>query len=1193
MKKTELKSFDITTYDVEIEYSKKIAPIQKKIEKLDNAHENKSLKAHKDFLNKEKESKGSIKTLDEKLVLKEQRIEKANENKLIKLRRKETALQNEFNEYKSDATANTNLEIDRINEDTNSLKELELDDVNAIKSKYSQNVTSYVERLEIYNNNFTNNKNTFQDHYAKYNRLLDENLLRIAEVKKADEEIINKLLSEYIESKDEENKLQKETSKEFEHSLNSKLIHLRRENNVNRNEIKALVSDLKVSFEVHYKNYISKLEDDVRRLSTSYELRKLLIQKDLEINNQKLQNQIDALEQKKNKKTIKSINMKKDLFNVRAEAVKEYEETLLKQKVSIIEKEIEYYKNTFKAEISNLDKLSKHMMNDQDMIKNTSEYFKKLNIDLSGELNKSEQSNNDYLVKHEKLKAEFLQNYIKQFNDIKKRLIESNKKQIERLKTINNELDDIDKFLDTVEPLKEIELNHLRESIEVSEIHERYNIKYAKQDHEIKILQNLSRKDTSIQEIATKDLISDNNKNITVVKSKEVMEKLIAKAKLKYDKAHEINKLRKNSIKLERSILKSSYETELLKTDHLKELSIHENEKDNILRIKDLETQMSNNKQESNYKAEVINKQLEEDLLNYQEKIRAIEFEKDSFRTSVEQIVKEEEHKTDKEIVLLNTEMDNKLTLIEEALNREIKEPSLNIARGEVIIKERISKFDTNDEFYTEFIDSTKELMHSDNLTPDQIKQLVTKNKSVYDKSYKYIDNTYEVLIDAIKFMNDLENRSLLNQVSSTADQMKTKKLQKQIQKLTQDTQKQLDAIKTSKKDHKSKIKSNIQTSITAIGKQKNITEDTLKEQINNMYTNTFTVLSNLQANIKSEVDKLYLPLTKNDQDLLDNAHKNSKKAKAQVEKLREEKINPINIRLTEYITEKEAEKHKRLSEYEAQIKEIKDQVNNIKNNALEDVKSVTKLQTDILSELEKQLEAIKQQKAPLIEERIKEISQSKLELETDYYDRLKALDAKDDESQKIFEYEERIYNIALENAESRYNDTVQKADIAHQKKLVENKENVEIIKKQTERNEERIHKELVDSTNEFEKNIFTVRPKYEESIGDAQKAIDEEQEIKIARRTELIELNRKTTDSIEQALFSSFKEAYDKLQDNLDYYIEKYKIIEEEYFNQNKEATEVIISLQNDCKTKLFNDYLSKHNKTKEDSNKINETLT
>ena len=56
MNKVDLKAFDIETYDIEIEFSKKIAPIHKKIEKIEKNHEMKSLKVHKDFLSKEKKS---------------------------------------------------------------------------------------------------------------------------------------------------------------------------------------------------------------------------------------------------------------------------------------------------------------------------------------------------------------------------------------------------------------------------------------------------------------------------------------------------------------------------------------------------------------------------------------------------------------------------------------------------------------------------------------------------------------------------------------------------------------------------------------------------------------------------------------------------------------------------------------------------------------------------------------------------------------------------------------------------------------------------------------------------------------------------------------------------------------------------------------------------------------------------------
>ena len=37
-------------------------------------------------------------------------------------------------------------------------------------------------------------------------------------------------------------------------------------------------------------------------------------------------------------------------------------------------------------------------------------------------------------------------------------------------------------------------------------------------------------------------------------------------------------------------------------------------------------------------------------------------------------------------------------------IEREIKDPTLNIARGEVIIKERVNRFEVNDQIFFDFI---------------------------------------------------------------------------------------------------------------------------------------------------------------------------------------------------------------------------------------------------------------------------------------------------------------------------------------------------------------------------------------------------------------------------------------------------------------------------------------------------------
>ena len=1187
MKKNELKSFDITTYDVEIEYSKKIAPVQKKIDRIDQNHEKKSLQAHKDFLAKEKKSKALIKGFEDKLQDKKDRISNEKNNKIVKINKKIETLHSEYKEYKDQTTSSIQLEVDRIEEETKNLKVQEQKDIRRIKERYSQNITSYVERLNTYNENFESNKKTFTDQYTEYGLLLEDSLLRISETKKEDERIINELLSSYIAQKESDNQLQSNHKNEQEREINSQLIHIRRESNIKKNEIKALINELKASFEIRYKSAISKLDDEIKRLNTAFEVRKLLINKDLEINNHKLQKQIDELKDTKNKKMIKSINMKKDLFNIRAETVMKYEQTLLNQKIKIIEEEIDFYKRTLSSETSNIEKLTHFLQNDQDQIKHTAEFFKDGNSKLIEELYQSELANNEYVVKHEKLKTEFLQNYITLFYQIKERLIHANQQQIKQLKTINSELDDIDKFLDTVEPLKEIELNHLRESIEVGEIQERYQIKFAKQLHETKLLQNQLRKELALQDIQTKELILEHEKQIKMLHAKERMDHILADSRLKHDKAEEIHKLRRNSTKLERNILKSSYESELEKADLQKDFVSLSTEKDNTLQIKEIELQIERLQKETDYKSEVINKQLEEDLMTLHEQIRTFERERDMYVVTLTQIVGEKEQDTDQRIITLNKQMDQKLLHIEQALEREVKEPSLNIARGDVIIKERMSKLDTNNIFFQEFIDSTTQLMQSENLTPDQIKQLITKNKSIFDRSYKYIDNTYQVLTDAVSFMNEIENTSTQNKIDDT-DPIKSKRIEKQLQKRSIEMEKQYTQIESSKRDHKNKIKSSIQSEMNQISKQKNVTDDSLKEQINILYESTFTLLKDLQNNIRQEVLNLYRPLTSKDQERLDKAIENAEKSKQRIEIEREEKILPITKELRDYMTEKEQEKQKIIIEYNKKIDEQKETIQTIKTKALQDVNDVTKIQKAEKEQLSVQLEKIKNQKTPIIESEIKEISNLKLHLEEEYYARLQLLDKKDEESQRIFEYEDRIYNIALENAESRYQDQLEKIERAFQTDIQKLKDEIIFINEQAKRNIDHIAKELQTSTNEHEKNIFTVRPRFEESIGDAQKAIDDEKIVKLERRKELIDQNRKMTDQIEQIMFASFKEAYDKLKDNLDYYVEKYKIIEEDYFSKNKTSSATIESLQTELKERLFNDLLEQHIKKSQDMNNM-----
>ncbi len=1193
MKRNDLKTFDIATYDIEIDFNKKIAPLQKKIDKLNETHETKSLKAHKDFLAKEKDSKKDIVGLEEKTAAREQRIEGAVENKIAVFNRKEQTIRKEHNDYITASNEAYHKEQQKILEQVNTIKENEKLDIDEVVSKYRTNVESYIEKLDTYNNNFENNRSLLLADYKQYEVVLNNHLQGIEDFKTNQENLLKEKLNHFIETKTNQNALSKQQKDDLERLLNKEEIEFRHDTNLNVTQIQQFINEMKEQFDQHYKAIIKQLKTEKTALQNAFFARQTLIKKDLELNISKIEEQISSLGEAKSKKLLKSIEMKRHLFELRASTTSEYEETMYADKLSLLNHEILHFEAVLKNEIYNLNKLQVFLVNDQIQLKDTVLYFKGVNVKLKSDLNKSEFNNNDYLIKHENLKNEFLNNYSKLFTDLKKRLVIANQSQLTQLSQINSELDDINKFLDTAEPLKEIELNKLRQSIEVNEIKERYNIKYAKQDHESRILENEMRTQKQLKELEVKVQIGLNNTEISLIKTKEVMDKTIEKAKLKFNKAKEIYKLRQNSTKLERNILKSSYDTEIDKLDLMKDLTALEIEKNNALLRKELENHIADLNVEHNYKIEVIIKQSEEDLLKYQEQTSKIMNDRDSFTASVNHLIAEEESRVDKVIGDINIQIDQKLQLVEEALKREIKEPSLNIARSEVIIKERMAKFTTNDAIYTEFVTSTKEMLYSDNLTPEQIKQVLVKNKSIHDKSSKYIENAYDILKEAIQFMNELEQRRLQHKESSTTDQNKLKKLKKQMQKQELEYKRQLQAIDVAKKEHDQKINAAVKNNIQTILKLKNLTPESLTQQVDTIFEYAFKQLSSIQGNIIKEVQLLYEPLTKTDQEILDNASKNAVRTKNMIEKEREALITPINLALGEFIKEKEAEKHRMIDGYNKEIAEINITISSIQDSADEKIAELQKDLDELLIIQNEQLAVLANSIQSEVEVQIQDISQNKISLENDYEHKLKLLDEKDLEAQKIVEYEERIYNIAIETAESRYNEAVIKVRKTNELLEQDVAKDKIILLSNAEKNIERINKELVDATNEFEKNIFTTRPRFEESIGDARKAIEDEQTSKLSRKEDLLDIKQKVIESIEQQLYTSFKEGYERLFENLQFYLEKYKIIEEDYQQSNLDANDLITQTQQVFKQSLFELSKNKHQKTLEELLSINQQIS
>jgi len=1193
LKKKDLKSFDIASYDIEIEYNSKIAPITKKIAKLNKNHKIKSLKSHKDFLAKEKQAKEKLKVLAEKAVLRDQRIEKAVENKLVKLRNKDQKLKREFSLFKSTETELFSLKFGEIDRIISELKASENRDIETVQKKYQENVTSYVEKLDTYNNNFENNRKIHSNQIKEYSELLNSKFAEIDDLKTALDSEISSKLEKYIAEKNEENEQKLANINDTEQILNNGIQKIKQNSNIKVKSIKSDLEKIQIEYKERFKVYIEHIEEAIIDMNQKFEERKELIEEDLRINLDKLNLSVEEPEESLSKNAKKTIKMKIDLFNLRASTTQKYEEDILKEKVHLLQQEIESLRFTLNNELVNLSKLEVFLLHDQIEIKDTGDYFKGLNITTKKELNNFEFSNNEYLVRHEHLKTEFIRKYTDLFDAFKHSLLALNKSSIDQLTVINQEIDEINKYLDLSEPLKEIEVNKLRENIEVTEIKERYNIKYAKQAHERKILNNELDTIIAIEETEVKSLISENNKDITNVKNKETLDKAIEKAKLKHNKATEIYKLRLNNTRLEGNILRSNFETEIDVYDFEKEIIRHEVQKNNILISKEIKSDINNIETEAKYKIEVINKRLEEELIKLDEHVSRLVYEQDAFSANVDLAISKERLDHDKKTNTIMDEIQVKFSRIDTALEREIKEPTISIAKADSIINDRLAKLELNNAIFSDFISDSTEVLFDDNLTINQIKALAANNLLIYEKSAKYIGKSYDSLKEAISFMNELEKRSALNRISSTTDQGLIKKLNKQLKKKDIENKKKFISIDSSIKEKNQAIKNQLKSNLTKLSKQKTDNIENLRAMVIDVYQICFESLKALQENVLSEVINVYKPLTASDKEIIENAETNALKAKKLVEIEKQDRLKPLEEELKSFTEKFENQRKENFEKLEIQVKELKENIKNLKQTSLDKVTEITKERDELVISQKEQLRVIEETEEAEIVKQLEAIDARKSDLEKAYNNTLRKLQNKDDEAKKIYEYEQRIFTIARETATSRFNDSNVKTENANFLNISSNNQLIETLKKDSEKLLRVMNQNLLDLTKKFEKIIFTTRPRMEELIGDAQKAIESEITLKEKRLSYLTDRHSKITQSLENNLYTSFQDGYEKLIRNLNYYLEKYKVIGDDY-KSSITTSNVVISESNIAfANALFELANKKHKEMREKLLEINTHIT
>ena len=1192
MKKTGLKSFDIASFDMEIEFNKKLAPIRKKIDTLNRNHEKKSLDNHKDFLSKEKKSQKKLKELSEKAILRDQRISKAAENKLKKYVNIDQKLKAKFDEFKLAQEQANNILLTEIDELVADMKIAEGKDLEAIQRKYDISVQSYTEKLSMYNENYIKNVKRHEEHLSKYQELVDAKINEIENFKINSSKILDQELEDFIKANEERKEEVKVENVEKQKDYTKAITQVKRDANVIIKKSRAYVEELKQALSDKYDSFIQLIQENISSLTTDFSERKELIIKDRDINLEKLNASLETDEEIP-PKLRKSIDMKLAIFEQRAATTIRYEEAILNEQIALLEHEITELKHAKKLELLNYDKLEVFLVSDQAELKETGDHFKKLNFKLLSDLNNSEFAHSEYLEKHETLKNEYYKTFNDTFNGFKLAILEANQRTIERLGQINSEIDEINKYLDTAEPLKEIEVNNIRVEVEKSEIIERYKIKYAKQDHEQKLLNANVEKEVLLEEQQVKKEMIDNNKLITDIKNKEKYDKDVEKVKLKFNKAEEVARLRHNSVRLERGLLKSNYETEEAIMDHDKDIAEIDILRENALLSNELTNQIANIELESNYKIEVIYQSLVEDNLKFDEEISALQSHEKKELSQIDKQIKQEEKLFVKQKKELEKEFTAKSKLVDKALERELREPRKSLQKSNQVIDNRLRVFTQNDDTFKDFILGMIKHIEDPTMNDEQKQAIIANDSMLIDKSKTYLTNVYDSLQDALQFIYELQTRTLQSKLASTTEDSKSRKLNKELQKVHQEFEKQRTRLDTNRKENLTLITNDIYKGIEQIGNFNAEKEGTVAEYITSVLTTLHSGLQSLQSGVLDEVKELYSVLTKSDNDIVTNAELNAEKAKALISQEQTTALKPFEDVLRRKIEEIEKTRSEFKEQHDLLVNEIKANINTLKTEAIAQVKQIELEKAELSRPYKEQLEAIKSGEIEKINKQKEGIEAKKRDLEIQYRESQNKLALKDSETEKILDYERRIYNLALETAEARFNDANQKTETAFVSQHANLEKRIAEINEKHERMVADINKELVTLTKEFENNIFTVRPRLDESIGDAQNIIDSESTDKRHRLEELNDISEQVMTTLEQSVNTKFQDCYARLLDNLQFYFDKLKLIKDEHMRKQRENNNAIEEDNAIFSNALFELSKSKHQKTLKKLLDINRVMT
>ncbi|MCF7925994.1 MAG: hypothetical protein K9L74_00260 [Candidatus Izimaplasma sp.] len=1165
MKQTDLKSYDISSFEIGKEYDKEISKLETKIKQAKSRHEEKSERAHNGFLRKEKSSKRKISEIKEHHDKKLEQINTSTEETLATLRVKEQQLNKELEQANKAEKKALEIELEKLNEQEAQIS-VEIGKEKAeIIAKYKENNESYREKLAIYKENFVKNTAVYEqqldvkikklDKYKQQikqqkNHLLDDIESRLNSFKKDKEALLNNLVKKLSSQKEQSNQLKTTDAK----MINDQIQDIKESFSANQADLKK-----------HFTDQITFLTKEITSLKEKRATIIELIDQDLSVNNDKLDKEEESLSNS-DKVLKKKISKKRALFEQRATTTKKYQLELIDQELKVYENEKNLVLNSFDAERFSYEQLERFLTLDEESTLNLSHSFENYNSHLCDLLNQIEETNNTYEIKHKELKTAFLKNYVEIFDNMKSSITDLVDTELSTVADNYTKIDEINMYLDTSDTHVKIEVNNLRKKIEVNEIDDRFSIKHAKIDHQKRLLEIKHDFKLELEALETKEKISHNNKAITNLKNKKSHDITVEEATFKNKKAEEIKTLRIKNTKLERRLLDSKFETEVEIFELKKQIAELETKKDNALYRAELTYKIDNLKKEASYEIEVINQTLEDDLLTLTKDVSNLRLLKEQNNAETSDKIATYEAEVNQTIKQNNEQFDNQIKQIEKALAHETKQSKKYLSEIKSNINEKKTQFDHSNKAFLSFIDERIGLFGSKQLSLEKTKSFIRNNARLMEQSKHYLSSLYEIVINTVEQTHTIKKENLSTKYSD--DQ---RKLNREKNALDKTYEAQLKTLKTEHKDYITTMRNLINAELDKLMSFKTSKVTDFLNHTELIFNKIFRRLKTLEESKRELIEQLYEPLVKKDRALIAYAKENATKAIAKVDQKRETENGPLIKKIDNFKQNQQTTLKEKNNEIDDKIDLLTSQINNKKTVANKEKKSIENRLNKAVKEIKDKQEKLETEEQQTIVQMFENLDKNKSYVKDSYDRRSKELDAKDEEAKRIFSYEERIYNVSIESAKSRLNDAKLKTENVHLSNLEMYKDQRRQLKQERTNKVNEINNALKEKTKNFEESVFRIRPKLEESDLTAKKNIELEIEKKQTRLSDLKTENRNILETANNRANMIFVQSVNDLDKSYDVYLSDYKKLKRNFNQAIKENNQAISDNINDITKDLY----------------------